>query len=59
MENNETTESTTRIFDRDERYAICKGCEKFFKPTKQCKECMCFMNIKTGVHDASCPLGKW
>lgn len=41
------------------RYEICKNCEKFFKPTRQCRECMCFMNVKTKVHDASCPLGKW
>lgn len=42
-----------------QKYDICKGCDKFFKPTRQCKECMCFMNLKTKIEGATCPLGKW
>lgn len=50
---------TEKIEDSKIRYEICKNCDKFFKPTRQCRECMCFMTVKTKVHDASCPLGKW
>lgn len=42
-----------------ERMDICRNCEKFFAPTRQCRECMCVMTLKTKVHSATCPLGKW
>jgi hypothetical protein len=41
------------------RLDICLGCDRLIKLTKQCKECGCFMNIKTQLPHASCPLGKW
>ena len=44
---------------RNERLDTCKGCERLFKPTASCKECGCFMALKTWLKDASCPLGKW
>lgn len=44
---------------RGERYDICLGCERLFKPTRTCKECGCFMAMKTWLKQASCPLGKW
>lgn len=47
------------IKDPVQRYDICKGCEKFYKPTRQCTECMCTMNLKVKVEEATCPLGKW
>lgn len=47
------------IKDPKQRYETCKGCEKFYAPTRQCTECMCIMNIKTKLEDATCPLGKW
>jgi len=28
-------------------------------PTKNCKQCGCFMTIKTKYEAAKCPLGKW
>jgi len=43
----------------EERMAICLGCPRLFKPTKQCKECGCFMRIKTRLRSAECPIGKW
>jgi hypothetical protein len=52
-------EQKLEIKDPKVRYEICKNCEKFFSPTRQCRECMCFMNVKTKVHEAECPLGKW
>lgn len=42
-----------------ERMDICKSCEFLFTPTNQCTQCGCFMNIKTRINEAYCPLGKW
>lgn len=44
---------------KNRRYAICLDCDKLFKPTRTCKECGCFMTMKTWLKNASCPLGKW
>jgi hypothetical protein len=41
------------------RYQICLGCPELTATTKQCKQCGCFMNAKTKLRDAQCPLGKW
>jgi hypothetical protein len=41
------------------RYSVCEGCPSLIKVTKQCKECGCFMKIKTKIDNATCPLGKW
>lgn len=45
--------------NRNNRLQECLGCERLFKPTKTCRECGCFMVIKTWVKDATCPLNKW
>lgn len=50
--------------NKDEQYhvarlKICRECPSLFKPTMQCKECGCFMRIKTRLKSASCPIGKW
>ncbi len=42
-----------------ERLEICRECPRFFKPTASCKECGCFMRVKTLLADATCPLEKW
>jgi hypothetical protein len=42
-----------------ERLEICRQCPRLFKPTMQCKECGCFMRIKTRLKSASCPINKW
>lgn len=42
-----------------ERMQICMDCEHLFKKTRQCKQCGCFMRIKTRMKNASCPIGKW
>lgn len=44
---------------RDERFEICKTCPEIFKPTKTCKQCGCFMGLKTWLVSARCDLGKW
>lgn len=44
----------------EERLAICKACPQL-TDLNRCKECGCFMNIKTKLAMASCPLPekKW
>lgn len=42
-----------------ERYDICKSCNRFMKITRQCKECFCFIPLKTKIMDTECPIGKW
>lgn len=44
---------------REERFNICKKCDKFIEITSTCKLCGCFMVAKTWLPNASCPLGKW
>lgn len=44
---------------RQARYDICLQCPRLFKPTRTCKECGCFMALKTWLKDAHCPLGHW
>lgn len=44
---------------KEARYSICKQCPEFIDLTTQCKQCGCVMKIKSGIQDASCPIGKW
>jgi hypothetical protein len=41
------------------RYSICLECPELIKLTKQCRKCGCFMESKTKLETASCPIGKW
>lgn len=41
------------------RMKICTDCPRLLKSTKQCKECGCFMILKTRLKNATCPIGKW
>lgn len=43
----------------EERLSICKQCPELIKLTTQCKKCGCFMNAKTKLPNAECPIGKW
>ena len=43
----------------NQRYAICLECPELIGLTKQCKQCGCFMAMKTKIKSAECPLGKW
>ena len=43
----------------EKRMNICKSCPEFLSLTKQCSKCGCFMEIKTKMEQAICPLGKW
>lgn len=44
---------------KDHRLTTCKNCDKFVALTSQCRECGCFMNFKTQLTAAECPLKKW
>jgi hypothetical protein len=43
----------------ESRMNICNQCPELINATKQCKQCGCFMNMKTRLEAAKCPLGKW
>ena len=43
----------------DARMAICNSCPSLIHITSQCRECGCFMKLKTKLAAAVCPLGKW
>lgn len=51
---NYTDEETAR-----KRMDICEVCPRLLKATYQCKECGCFMKMKTKLTEAVCPLSKW
>jgi rRNA maturation protein Nop10 len=42
-----------------DRLDVCKECERYIKLTTQCRECGCFMSVKTLWPSANCPLDKW
>jgi hypothetical protein len=45
--------------EAEARLNICRECPFFIKNTQQCKECGCFMNLKTKLKLAECPQHKW
>jgi hypothetical protein len=52
----------TEYVDSDvssKRLSICESCPELIKATKQCKQCGCFMTLKTKLAKAECPLHKW
>ena len=48
-----------RFFTTDEVYKdrldICRSCIYYFKPTGQCKRCLCFMKVKARLAPMACP----
>lgn len=54
--NPETPHATDEVISK--RISICESCPSFLV-TKQCKECGCFMPIKTKLLYAQCPRGLW
>jgi len=49
--------ASTKIYK--ERLAICKSCDRYFKPTGTCTRCGCFMRVKAKIASLSCPDKKW
>jgi len=42
-----------------ERMKVCEACPSFKKLARQCSLCGCFLDLKTKLIDASCPVEKW
>ena len=42
-----------------DRIEICKGCVYYFKPTGNCKRCLCFMKLKCRLAPMECPKKFW
>ncbi len=48
--------------ERQRRLAICQDCEFLMRrnsSTAQCRKCGCFVNLKDGIAEEKCPIGKW
>ena len=43
----------------EERYALCKSCEYFFKGPNICRKCGCGMGLKVTLPHSYCPVNKW
>jgi hypothetical protein len=41
------------------RMDICYPCERYNTTFHTCKECNCYMPMKTWLTNVECPLGKW
>lgn len=42
-----------------ERLKICEACPQFRVSMRNCKMCNCFMDLKTKLLNADCPMSKW
>lgn len=45
--------------EQEKRMELCLSCPELIGLTKQCKKCGCFMEAKTKLPHAECPIGKW
>lgn len=43
----------------ESRLAICNTCPFFNKRLMKCRQCGCFMKLKTTLASAKCPRGHW
>lgn len=43
----------------EQRLDICKQCPWFDKRTVRCRQCGCFMKLKSTLKLAKCPIDKW
>jgi len=43
----------------EDRISICKSCVYYFKPSGQCKRCLCFMKVKARIATQECPQKYW
>lgn len=53
------TKWTKRREKSKERLSTCQKCPEYDMVIHKCKECGCFMDIKTMFPSEECPLGKW
>ena len=43
----------------EDRMSICKSCVYYYKPTGNCKRCLCFMKVKARIAPMQCPEKYW
>lgn len=43
----------------EQRLDICRECKYLNKTLMKCTKCGCFMKLKSTLHQAKCPVGKW
>lgn len=43
----------------EQRIALCNECPNLFTPTRSCKLCGCFIDLKTKNQKSRCPINKW
>lgn len=43
----------------EERFAICRQCDRFDSIMVRCRKCKCFLAAKTRFPGAKCPIGLW
>lgn len=43
----------------EQRLSICNQCEWLDKRLTKCRQCGCFMHLKSTLKQAKCPLEKW
>jgi len=43
----------------EERIKVCNECDAFRRMSRTCSVCNCFMDLKTKILRASCPLELW
>jgi len=41
------------------RLSVCRGCEHFALDSGRCSQCGCYIRIKIGWRDQTCPADKW
>jgi hypothetical protein len=41
------------------RLAECERCPNWRPVARQCAACLCFMDLKTKILTATCPVGRW
>lgn len=42
-----------------ERLLTCQRCPRYYKPTAQCRDCLCFVRAKAKLGTEDCPNGYW
>lgn len=52
------TEQIVDDVTKFERKSICVDCPRLLI-TRQCAECLCFIDLKTTLKQEKCPLDKW
>jgi len=44
---------------REKRLEVCRRCVEYNATLYQCRECGCFLKIKSLLKNQKCPKGKW